>query len=109
MNSTARHSLLAFGLVFSLAACGPKLQNVADSQGSRQAEPEASRRETVSVGVSVSQLGAGFQLASATSFSMSLTGCASGLSLPTITQANPNVSVYKFDQGCLIKLNSFVL
>jgi len=105
---------LALGLVMSLGACGPKMQTVADSQdaksdSSSNESDTTNTRETVVVGVSVAEKGAAFRLAAATSYDMSLEGCASGLTISSITQTNPNVSAYKYDQNCLIKLNSFTI
>jgi hypothetical protein len=107
MKVTVVHGLVAVGLSMGLAACGPKLQSVADNQDA-STETDSTRRETVTVGVNVAERG-GFSLAAASSYAMSLDGCASGLTVPSITQANPSVDVYKFDQGCKVKLNSFVL
>ncbi len=108
MKFLAYQSLVATGLILSLAACGPKLQSVSDNQADTATDPDSTRRETVTVGVTMNQK-AGFRLASANSYDMTLSGCASGLSISGITQANPSVDVYKFDQGCSIKLNSFVM
>ena len=33
--------------------------------------------------------------------------CASGLSYSNLSSSTPNFDVYKFDQGCLVKLQSF--
>ncbi len=110
MKFNACNTAMGLGLVLSLGACGPKLQTVADNKtDSSTTEPDSNRRETVTVGVNVAEKNAGFRLATATSYNMSLVGCASGLTVASITQSNPNVDVYKFDQGCLIQLNSFVL
>lgn len=108
MKLNVTQGLVAVGLAMSLAACGPKLQSVSANQDA-SVDSDPARRETVTVGVDVSEKGAGFRLAAANSYSMSLDGCASGLTVASITQANPSVDVYKFDQGCLVKLNSFVL
>ncbi len=98
--------LVVVGLAMGLAACGPKLQSVSEQDGS--ADPDASRRETISVGVNLSEKGtSSLALANASAYSMSLDGCVSGLTVATITQSNPSVDVYKFDQDCLVKLNSF--
>jgi hypothetical protein len=109
MKKLVTQSTLCLGLLTLVAACGPKLQSVSNSsQKDGSIQPDDNRRETVTIGVGVEEGStAGFALAAATSYSMSLEGCASGLSYPSITQANPNVDVYKFDQGCLVKLNSF--
>jgi hypothetical protein len=47
-------------------------------------------------------------LTSASAFSMDLTGCASGYSF-TATEANATVNVYKYDEGCLMKLTSLTV
>jgi len=110
MKITATKGVVAIGLVMSLGACGPKMQTVSDSQAESSNEPDStSTRETVVIGVNVAEKGASFRLAAATSYTMSLDGCASGLTIASITQANPNVSVYKYDQSCLIKLSSFTI
>jgi len=110
MKLNVTQSFVVLGVTAALSACGPKLQSVAPSQDPTSAEPESAteRRETVTVGVNVAEK-AGFRLASASSYSMSLTGCASGLTASGISQANPSVDVYKFDQNCLVKLDSFTL
>jgi len=89
-----------------LMACGPDLKDVSESQQNRAAEPAGQSKDMVTVDVDVQQR-SGLRLAAATSFQMSLEGCASGLSYPNITEANANIDVYKYDQGCLVKLNSF--
>jgi hypothetical protein len=95
--------LVIVGLATGLAACGPKLQSVSgNGDGSTTEDP--SRRETISVGVNLSEKG--FSLANASAFAMTLEGCASGLTA-SITHAVPTVDVYKFDRGCLVKLTSF--
>jgi hypothetical protein len=99
--------LVVLGLAMGLAACGPKLQSVSETDGSGTQDP--SRRETIKVGINFSEKGAGFQLADATDFSMSLLGCASGLTYPSITKSDDKIDVYRFDQGCYVKLNSFNL
>jgi len=94
---------LAFLAAIGLSACGPNFNDIADSEGNGEGSGEV---VTVSVGVSESDQPF-FGLAAATAFSMSLDGCASGLTYATISDTNPNIDVYKFDQGCLVKLNSF--
>jgi len=109
MILTAKQSLVTVGLAMSLAAFGPKLQSVSDNQGD-STNTDGTTRETINVGVNVQEKnGAAFRLAAANSYNMSLDGCASGLTVASITQANPSVSVYKYDKGCLVKLNSFVI
>jgi len=102
MKLNLGQGLVVVGLAMGLAACGPKLQSVAEQDGS--ADPDAGRRETVSVGINLAEKG--FALANASAYAMSLDGCASGLTA-SITQANPSVDVYKFDRDCLVKLTSF--
>jgi len=102
MKLNLGQGLVVVGLAMGLAACGPKLQSVAEQDGS--ADPDASRRETVSVGINLAEKG--FALANASAYAMTLDGCASGLTA-SITQANPSVDVYKFDRSCLVKLTSF--
>jgi len=102
MKLSLAKGFVVVGLSMGLAACGPKLQSVAEQDGS--GDPDASRRETISVGVNLAEKG--FALANASSYAMTLDGCASGLSA-SITQANPSVDVYKFDRDCLVKLTSF--
>jgi hypothetical protein len=107
MKLNVGQGLVVVGLAMGLAACGPKLQSVSEQGGSATSDP--SRRETITVGVSLNERKAGFALAGVTNFNMSLTGCASGYTQNDITQANPNIDLYKFDQGCIVKLNSFVV
>lgn len=103
MKLNLSQGLVVVGLAMGLAACGPKLQSVSEQDAS--ADPDASRRETVSVGINLSEK-SGLALANASAYAMSLDGCASGLTA-SITQANPSVDVYKFDRDCLVKLTSF--
>jgi hypothetical protein len=105
MKLKVTQGLVVVGMAVGLAACGPKLQSVSGTDGSE--DPDAARRETISVGISVAEKSTGFKLAAASSFNMSLDGCASGLRYPSITEAKENIDVYKFDQGCVVKLNSF--
>ncbi|WP_141734753.1 hypothetical protein [Oligoflexus tunisiensis] len=102
MNLKVTQGLVAVGMAMSLAACGPKLQSVSGTDGAE--DPDAARRETISVGVNLSEKG--FSLAGASSYTMRLEGCASGLTAD-ITNANPSVDVYKFDRDCLVKLTGF--
>jgi len=107
MNFKAKESLVAVSFALTLAACGPKLQSVSDNQDST--ETDTSTREAVAVGVNIAEKGSGLKLASSSSFNMSLDGCASGLTVASITQTTASVSVYKYDRNCLVKLNSFVI
>ena len=60
----------------------------------------------ISFGTSVS----GLNLATpADQFTMSVEGCVSGLSYPLITETNPSIDMYTYDQGCKAKLLSFVM
>ncbi len=96
---------VVFLIGFALTACGPQLVNPTESTGDNNPVDE---QEFVTVGVGVAKADAGvFQLAAATAFSMSLDGCSSGLTYSSITEANTNIDVYKFDQSCLVKLESF--
>lgn len=107
MKLNLGQGLVVVGLAMGLAACGPKLQSVAEQDGSTAADP--SRRETITVGVSLSERKMGFALAGVSNFDMALEGCASGYEVPSITQSNPAIDLYKFDQNCLVKLKSFVV
>jgi len=88
-------------------SCGPKLVTPADSEANGSTSSGDQELVTVSVGIQESSQPI-LALADATSFDMSLDGCASGLTYPSIAETNPNIDVYKFDQGCLVKLNQFV-
>jgi hypothetical protein len=107
MKLNVGQGLVVVSLAMGLAACGPKLQSVSEQDGSATADP--SRRETVTVGVNLAERKAGFALAGVTNYSMSLEGCASGYSETSITQSNPSIDLYKFDQNCKVKLNSFII
>ncbi len=97
---------VALSLALSTVACGPKLESVTGGKKDQAGSPHNAQRETVTIGISVEESNS-LALAAATSFSMSLEGCASGLTYTALTEATPNVDVYKYDQNCLIKLNSF--
>lgn len=90
-------------LVFAgalIVSCGPQ-----GSGSSSNDTVVANGEEFVSISVGMSQEGAGvFALADASSFKMSLEGCASGLEYSDVTSTS--LDVYKFDQGCVLKLNS---
>ncbi len=102
-------SLTLQGTMILLAVgCGPQMGSVTGSSKNSETGPTDSRRETVTISVGIEQSGS-LALAAATSYSMALDSCVSGLTYSNITQANPNVDVYKFDQSCLIKLNSFTV
>jgi len=88
-----------------LVSCGPELVAPGDDVGDGSLEDK--ELVTVSVGIEESESPL-FQLAAATSFSMSLEGCVSALTYPSILETNPNIDVYKFDQDCVVKLNQFV-
>jgi hypothetical protein len=105
MKLTSIHGAVVVGLL--LVGCGPKLQQVSSSQKD-QTDTNEGRRETVTISVGLEEgNAAGLSLTAASSYTMSMDGCASGLSYATITQANPNIDVYKFDRGCKVKLSSF--
>ena len=102
--------LLSVGLLAgALTACGPQLTdpNAGTAEGTKDTNSPA-EGEFVTVGISVSESAAlGFSLAAATDFDMSLEGCASGLTYSGLNATTPNIDLYKFDQGCIVKLNSF--
>lgn len=62
--------------------------------------------ETIEVPIGLTE-GEKLSLASASEFNMSLTGCASGHTLASITQTSTSISVYNGDIGCIVRLNSF--
>lgn len=105
MKTALVQGTVALNLILTTVACGPKLESVSTGKKDQGGTTDT-RRETVTIGVAVNE-GAALALAAATSYSMALEGCASGLAYSNISQANPNVDVYKFDQNCLIKLNAF--
>ncbi|MFW7379882.1 MAG: hypothetical protein ACOH5I_13805 [Oligoflexus sp.] len=100
-------SLALAGLL--LGACGPKIDSTASSgsEPGRDFVPGPGS-EMITVSVGLAQQGA-FQLAGATAYEMALSGCASGLEYASITEANPNIQVYKNDLNCTIELLSFSL
>jgi len=108
MKQSLIKSVIGVAYCFGLAACGPDIKSVSDAPQNRGAESEGGQRELMAIAVDVQQDTNALRLAAATSFKMSLEGCASGLAYSNITEATPNVDVYKYDQNCLIKLNSFV-
>lgn len=116
MVKTVIKTTLAFLGVATFVSCGPMLKNLEvqneDSKVEKSATPSESDEGMVKISVGLEEKKSlsivSFYLASATSYSMSLEGCVSGLSYPTITNANPSIDVYKFDQGCIVKLNNFV-
>ncbi len=96
---------LFFIVGISITACGPKLLSPSTTSGDNNPNSE---QEFVTVGVGVSQGNTNeFKLAAATAFTMSLDECSSGLTYASITEANTNIDVYKFDQNCLVKLENF--
>lgn len=118
--------VFVFALLLGLAACGvqvPSSTNTDTQSSSDQAEistgqaaiKTSSTSPFLSIPTSVApdseyedhSAGAGFALADATSYSISLTGCATGLT-GTATQVDPNLKVYKQDRGCLGQLTEFV-
>lgn len=53
-------------------------------------------------------LAGGLLLSSATSYTITLSGCSSGYT-STATNASTSLKVYKYDRGCLAKLTTFAL
>lgn len=89
-------------LVTWLTSCG-----VGPKEKDARTSAAADSNPDLDIPISIQASGAAFALTSASSFTMSLEGCASGFSIPTITEAAPNLTVFKQDTGCLVKLNRF--
>ncbi len=93
-------------ILTTLTACGQVLDNVGIT--SKDSDPAAAtvEQELVDIDVNVSDGGeAGFALAAASKYTISLQGCASGFT-STATEIKSVLNVYKFDRGCLAKLTS---
>lgn len=67
----------------------------------------SSQGELITIPVDVADQDAGFALAPATDFSILVEGCVSKQT-DTATAADPDINVFKFDQGCRAKLTTFV-
>lgn len=77
------------------------------SNNEKVSEPEELEMISVPLEV-VDQSDTGIYLTSASAFTMSLEGCASGYST-TVTEANASINLYKYDEGCLLKLNALTV
>lgn len=97
--------LCAFGFVAT--GCGSKTSDMSPGTNSKGGDA-AAQSDMVNVPVVLEYSGStlAFGLADATSFTMSLEGCASGYS-STAHETDPSLKVYKFDQNCLAKLTAF--
>lgn len=117
MKKTLINLTATLVVMFALGVSCKKVdtEEVEQKEPTKEGEEQTSLsddKEYVTVAVSLSEKKSmgltSFSLASATSFSMALEGCVSGLAYADISNTNPNIDVYKFDQGCLVKLNNFV-
>lgn len=72
-----------------------------DGQGA-----DAGKAEMVRYNVNLAQVQ--MRLAGASAYSIAVEGCVSGYT-STVTDASPSLAVYKFDKGCLAKLNSLTV
>lgn len=70
---------------------------------------EPDELEMISVPLEVvDQTNSGLNLTSASAFTMNLEGCASGYAV-SVTEANASINLYKYDEGCLLKLVSLTV
>ena len=70
---------------------------------------ERDELEMISVPLEVvDQSNSGLNLTSASAFTMSLEGCASGYAV-SVTEANASINLYKYDEGCLLKLTALAV
>jgi hypothetical protein len=93
------------------SACGPQLADIGyKNETTSSPSSEGPKEDLVSISVRVEEKknpqASSFNLADATSFTVILTGCASGQT-GTATQSDPSLGVYKFDQSCVGQLTSF--
>ena len=107
--------LIAGSITALLVSCGSKPdQDTYDqedsgkaAQSSQQPGAGSETGQSVLIPITVSETEQGFNLlGAATAYTMSLDGCASGLTA-TVTEANAGLRVYKYDQGCTAKLTQF--
>lgn len=96
--------LLVTGITFG---CGINLDS---SKGSQMDSDFDDEYQTVNIPIVLEDLSrdGSVYLTSASAFSMDLEGCASGYSV-TVTEADASINLYKYDEGCLLKLKSLVV
>jgi hypothetical protein len=94
--------ILTFAFSATVIGCGIDLM---ESNKSETTVPEDPGMVTIPLEV-VDKTA--LSLTSASAFSMDLTGCASGYTF-TATEANASINVYKYDEGCLLKLKSLTV
>ena len=108
-NSVYRKKLLATALFSTAAmiACGGE-EKGSPTESSQLPETITTDSgevlELSQVGVEVSGEGSGLYLASAESFKLQVTGCASGYATSQLTDP-VSVNVYKFDRNCVAQLS----
>ncbi len=112
-NFKPRCASALFALLYLAAVnCGPQPQSfdVSNSSAS-QGQAPTSHLKLVLIPVKLNnqlQKGPLSLVANATSFSISLAGCASGYT-STATDASTNLQAYQYDIGCLAKLTQFAI
>ena len=92
-----------------LSGCGPSEKDSAvDQQPMLPPSGPVMRKEFVSIPISLTEKTASLSLASSTTYTIALTGCASGYT-SIAHETSSNLQVYKFDRNCLAKLTQFQL
>ena len=106
-NLTTRLSKQSLVRLFALSlitSCGTVGTNDVEKNEASEVS-KTSGSEVISIPVSFTQKNV-LTLAAATTFNISMDGCASGFTA-TASELSPSLEVYKFDQNCLAKLTSF--
>jgi hypothetical protein len=94
---------LVFALALGLSACGIDGLNI----GKVDKDGNVRSLTPINIPINVVDTSGSFNLAAASAYSMTMTGCVSGYS-PTVTEATAGgMPVYRFDQGCIAELRSF--
>lgn len=115
MNRGTLVQVIAMLTGLAITSCGqPKdqSQEVGDSYNkggtTTSTTSDGFNRELVKIPVAFGPYQSGLSLASATSYTITLSGCATGYT-STATNASTNLQVYKYDHGCLAKLTTFAI
>ena len=103
LNRLCKKQVILTAILLIMSSCGgQKQRDNVRSYGEKELTGGF-----MEIPIKLSATGKSLALAGASSFSMSLSECASGYSIANVTQDTPSISIYQNDQGCLLKLHSF--
>ncbi len=88
-------------------SCGNKGENSLKTQGAKQSSFEKLGKSNDEFPLRIRLTESNLQLTMFSQWDFSVDGCSSGLSYPSISEADPSVNLYAGDNNCIAKLHSF--